>query len=223
MNEVVNFDKQINKNVKHNLIEIQRNISLDFVAAQSFEKPIIELAKKEIALGVNDFLLFESNTRIHQKHTILDSLMLGISVEAQHKLDAIFEIMEDSDKNLSSLKSRINLIEESIQILNIDEQFIILSTASIAKHTLSYWSENYEDWIILMNNSGNSSRLQDIDWKAAGKADVGGAALAGLGLVASGTGAAMAATGPAGWAGIGLVVAGRGMQSSAFRMLLDLW
>lgn len=54
-------------------------------------------------------------------------------------------------------------------------------------------------------------------------ADVGGAALAGLSLVVSGTGAAMLAGGSAGLARIGMVVVGRGLQASAARILWDLF
>ncbi len=75
----------------------------------------------------------------------------------------------------------------------------------------------------MINSTSSKLNASDINRKAAGNADVGGAALAGLSLAVSGTGAAMAATGPAGWAGIGLVVAGRGLQASAARMIWDLW
>ncbi|NOU61061.1 hypothetical protein [Marinifilum caeruleilacunae] len=204
---------------KESLIELQKNISIKFVNEQIGSDELKAIAISQIQDGINDYNSFDLKLKSTQNNFIPDSLLSKISVDAKNQLHNLFDIMNDSDMNLSSLKSRISAIEEkAIQTLNTEEQFLILSTSSVAKSTLDYWSANYKEWLKL-----NDQSLKSLDWKAAGQADVGGAALAGLGLAVSGTGAAMAAAGPAGWAGIGLVVVGRGLQASAARMILGLW
>jgi|GEM_PF-3001290 len=223
---LVNSGHKISKENKQKLLQVQKEITMNFVSEQDFEQDIIVVTKQQIEIGADDFVMFnQSVSRTSQSNIIPDSLLLGISDEAQDMIFRIFEIMEDEDLDTASLNSRIHSIEqEAISSLEIDEQFVVLSTSSVAKHTLVYWNENHEDWLNLLDGDANGRTADsDINWKAAGKADVGGAALAGLSLAVSGTGAAMAATGPAGWAGIGLVVVGRGLQASAVRMLWDLW
>ncbi len=226
LEELRNMDSNLKSSKlsnKESLIELQKDISIKFVNEQNYSDELKTIAVSQIQDGINDYNSFDLKLKSTQNNTLPDSLMSKISIDAQNQLYNLFEIMNDYDMNRSSLKSRISIIEEkAIQTLSTEEQFLILSTSSIAKNTLDYWSANYEEWLEL-NNKGLKSLKSDINWKAAGKADVGGAALAGLSLAVSGTGAAMAATGPAGWAGIGLVVAGRGLQASAARMIWDLW
>lgn len=228
-NEIKNLiedGQRVSRGDKQSLIQIQKEISQEFVSNQKFDQNVIEISINQIEIGVGDFLIFNPNkARTSQSSSIPDSLLSEISVQGREMLFRIFEIMEDTDTDIESVTTKISNIEQkAISTLEINEQFMILSTASVAKHTLAYWNENYEEWLNLLGNS-SKSRINGsgIDWKAAGYADVGGAALAGLGLAVSGTGAGMAAAGPAGWAGIGLVVAGRGLQASATRILLGFW
>ena len=228
-NEIKNLiedGQKVSRGDKQSIIQIQKENSQKFVSNQNFDQNVIEISINQIEIGVEDFLIFkQSNARTSQSSIIPDSLLTGISIEARDMLFRIFEIMKDMDTDTASLNTKIaNIEQEAISTLEIDEQFLILSTSSVARHTLAYWNKNYEEWLSLLSID-DKSRISGsgTSWKAAGYADVGGAALAGLSLAVSGTGAAMVAGGPAGWAGIGLVVAGRGIQSSAARILLGFW
>lgn len=215
---------------RNKLIELQQKITSDYIKEQKTSNTIKIEALSEIKAGIKDFSVFSSEQKSSfnkfLKGKILpDTLFNKLSDNAQFLLLKIFKIAVDSDTNLNSLINRIdNIQQKAVNTLPINEQFFILSTASIEKYSLEYWKKNYNKWKLSSYTSkGKSAKnIDDINWKAAGMADVGGAAMAALSLAVSGTGAAMAATGPAGWSGIGLVVVGRGLQASAARMLWDL-
>tara|TARA_B110001452_G_C15181996_1_gene410547 strand:- start:199 stop:1071 length:873 start_codon:yes stop_codon:yes gene_type:complete len=101
--------------------------------------------------------------------------------------------------------NKIKLIEEKIiSDCNEDEKFILLSSTSIARNSLKYWSTNLEKWINELNENATSgksanfktfSKSSDWGWftdtlKSMGKSDVvGGVMGAAIGSVAAGVGA----------------------------------
>ncbi|MCT4601859.1 MAG: hypothetical protein N4A59_02990 [Marinifilum sp.] len=202
---------------KSSLIELQKDITINFVNKQSGSSQLKEIAIAQVKRRMNDYSHSDQELKSSRENFVPDSLMSKLSIDAKNQLLKIFEIMDDSDMDLSSLKSRVSAIEQyAIESLNVEEQFLILSTSSVAKYTLDYWSVNYEEWLKL-NNEGLKNTKGIFDWKAAGKADVNGAATSALTLAVSGTGA-----GPAGWAGIELTVVGSGLISSACRMIWNV-
>jgi hypothetical protein len=187
---------------RNKLIELQQKITSDYIKEQKTSNTIKIEALSEIKAGIKDFSVFSSEQKSSfnkfLKGKILpDTLFNKLSDNAQFLLLKIFKIAVDSDTNLNSLINRIdNIQQKAVNTLPINEQFFILSTASIEKYSLEYWKKNYNKWKLSSYTSkGKSAKnIDDINWKAAGMADVGGAAMAALSLAVSGTGAAMAAT-----------------------------
>lgn len=153
---------------------------------------------------------------------IADSLRDKFSPNLISLLDDL-KIVLTSDS--TSLTERITLIEniESGKLINElsdMERMIILSSSSVAKSSLTYWSENYDKWSHLLDNNMKSwwPNLKEI-----GLSDAAGAVIGATHLALSGTGALMVAGGPGGWVGIGMVVAGCGLEASAVSAFLSLF
>ncbi len=126
-----------------------------------------------------------------------DSLKANFSTDLIILLDELDIVMKNENTDLSEAIEAIEKIEkkESIAKLSDMEKMIIFTSCSMAKSSLSYWSENYDKWKTLF---GNNQKKWWPDWKEIGLSDAGGAVLGATHLAISGTGAAMLAGGPAG-------------------------
>ena len=182
----------------------------------------------------------DTTSIIPENDTLLSELQLSFLKE----LDIV---LNDRDSVISSLMQRIEKIEENaIEQLGENELPLILATFSVAKSTLKYWSENYNEWknelqvdvqsvksSLATPTPGNSrpSSPTDLDptrkdnnppaknqvsWKSAGVSDVGGA-VAG----ASALGFARF-LGPIGWKAWAVGIAGSAVGSSAGDVLMQL-
>ena len=77
-----------------------------------------------------------------------DDISDKLVISQKDLLNELNTVMSDDDYNLSSLNSRIDNIEIRIQSLNltVDEQLVLYSATSVARHTLEYWNVNLEKW-----------------------------------------------------------------------------
>ncbi|WP_435414130.1 hypothetical protein [Polaribacter aestuariivivens] len=102
--------------------------------------------------------------------------------------------------------NKIKFIEEKIiSECNEDEKFLLLTSTSIARNSLEYWSTNLEKWVNELNENSTSAKSVSFktfskssdDWgwftdtlKSMGKSDVVGGVMRGvIGSAAAGVGA----------------------------------
>ncbi len=181
-------------------------------------------------------LTFKSFNYSTLKSAGMNELVSSISSEIELSqlqisyFNQLDQIMSNLEIGLESTIEKIKKIESDIiSECATEEAEILLSSTSVARHSLEYWSKNYEKWLIELGGVDvltlNTSRLKssniesDWDWfcdtlKNMGKSDVvGGAIGAGVGALAGGVGAA-----PGAVAGACYSSAGRGIVA-----LLDHW
>ena len=148
-----------------------------------------------------------------------------ISIEAKSYLQDLFTLL-NQDIDLSSFQEGIQniLIEVNSNITNNNEKYILLTSLSIAKHSMNYWNKNFTNW---QNLNPSNSDPEAFSWSTFGKADVMGATGFAVTMTVNGTYAAMAAGGPAGWVGAGLATVGAGAAASCvygiYGSLIDWW
>ncbi len=136
-------------------------------------------------------------------------------------LNQLDEIISNLEIGLEPTIAEIKKLESDIITqCTKDEVVILLSSTSVARHSLKYWTDNYEKWLIeLGENPDKKQNVSTRSWfsdtiKDMGKADaVGGAIGACVGSIAGGVGAA-----PGAVSGACYSSAGRGICS-----LLDHW
>jgi hypothetical protein len=116
-------------------------------------------------------------------------------------------ITEDYYKNFDykTFKSNVIKLEEKAYLLKNDDKVFMLSTASIARHTVSFWS----------NNSGNLARYTGTP-RGLGLADLGGAVAGGIR-----TYVACFFTGPVGWGAWAGAIIGTGLGASAAYVIVN--
>ncbi len=114
-------------------------------------------------------------------------------------LNEIQIAIDDQTMDLSATLNVLTKIEKkSIQKCSHEDQYLILSTLSIAKNSLQYWHDNYNDWTYALEDLYNLSHQKIqlrrwFSWKAVAKNDIAygaGGALAGAlvgGAVSVGT------------------------------------
>lgn len=105
-----------------------------------------------------------------------DDISDKLVISQKNLLNELNTVMSDDDYNLSSLNSRIDNIEMRIQSLNltVDEQLVLYSATSVARHTLEYWNVNLEKWQTSLGDL-EVVRTSGYNWKSIGKHDVAGA------------------------------------------------
>ncbi|MDO9261266.1 MAG: hypothetical protein Q7U08_04950 [Flavobacteriaceae bacterium] len=105
-----------------------------------------------------------------------DDISDKLVISQKNLLNELNIVMSDDDYNLSSLNSRIDNIEMRIPSFNltVDEQLVLYSATSVARHTLEYWNVNLEKW---QTSLGDLEVVRTIgyNWKSIGKHDVAGA------------------------------------------------
>lgn len=155
---------------------INRNIQLNRKGVYTENDPIDDM-KNEVELTRLQVKYFD------KLNEIISNLDLDLGIELT--LDKIKEIEKD-------------IILEC----NEDEQFLLLSSTSIARNSLEYWSTNLEKWVNELNKSsvnGKSVHLKTFskssDWgwftdtlKSMGKSDVVGGVMGGVIGAAAGAG-----------------------------------
>jgi hypothetical protein len=167
--------KEISKNnskySKSSIIQKSVNVSLNGVDAMfEMKTPLME----------NDKLY---NRTIESKLTSKVKLYLS-------DLNAL---LRDQDTSLVSLKNRIHILETTISHANLTEgeQAILYSATNTASSTLTYWNENYNNWVTTLPDDTPSGPHpprptglhlpkpeNDVThpyWKSIGIADVAGA------------------------------------------------
>ena len=163
---------------------------------------------------------------------------LSSSIQSEVELTPLqISILNELDQTMSNLKIGLEPTIKKIKNIELDiksqcteaESELLLSCTSVARHSLEYWTSNFEKW---MNELGGTTGIandvprlksanaeDDWDWfydtlVNMGKSDVVGAGIgAGVGALAGGVGAA-----PGAVAGACYSSAGRGIVS-----LLDRW
>jgi hypothetical protein len=168
--------------------------------------------------------------------TSIENIEISSSISSEVTLTALeVSFLEKLDIIVSELKegldpaiAKILLLEDEIgKVCSIEEQNVLLTITSVTKHSLSYWSENYEKWMLELGGtdgfqapnsvfSGSNSEGWDWFWDSVGNSAKSDAVGAGIGFVvglSTGPGAVPAAIG----AGL-YSSAGRGIVS-----LLDRW
>lgn len=177
-------------------------------------------------------LTFQSFNRSTLKSAGTNELVASISSEIDLSsnqklfLNQLDEVMSNIKKGLQPTIEEIKKLELDIvnQCTN-EEAELLLSSTSVARYSLEYWTDNYEKWLTELGGidivGANTSQLKSGDWDwfcdtlgNMGKSDVVGAAIgAGAGALAGGVGAA-----PGAVAGACYSSAGRAIVA-----LLDHW
>ncbi len=210
-----------------NLFDLTKQATLSFAKTSKITK------------GVNYDklpLVYQSFDRNTLKSAGIDELSRSIQSEVELTPLQI-SILDELDQTMSNLKigleptiEKIKSIESNIKAQCTQEEAeLLLSCTSVARHSLEYWTSNFEKWINELGGTteiaNNVQRLKsanvedDWDWfwgtlENMGKSDVVGAGIgAGVGALAGGVGAA-----PGAVAGGCYSSAGRGIVS-----LLDHW
>lgn len=153
----------------------------------------------------------------------------GLSKPLASLLDDLNVVFTDIERNqnmrLSDAISQIEGLERKAvkNLTKTEDQFVFFVYSRIAIHSLTYWHNNLDNWVIAFSGTKKVSGPFGISWGNAAKSDVVSAGVGALHLAVSGTGAAMLAGGPAGWVGIGAVVVAEGIIGSAGSILVDLW
>jgi hypothetical protein len=62
--------------------------------------------------------------------------------------------------------------------LNYDDLFIFLTAIEVGKNSIQYWTENKQEWEMLLNASNNSRILKPFSWGEVAGVDVAGAVCA---------------------------------------------
>lgn len=220
-----NFKIENNSTDQEAIFKIANHGTLMFTNESDFFTGI-EKEKIILTFFTNDLNLLKS----------LGANELASSIESEIELSAIqISFFNQLDDIMSELGNGLELTIEKIneleaEIINLSPQTeaeVLLISTSLARHSLDYWYNNFQDWISeFVNDSTISQKIQEElilkstkSWLtetlvAMGKSDVvGGAIGAGVGALAVGVGAA-----PGAVAGACYSSAGRGIVA-----LLDHW
>lgn len=137
-------------------------------------------------------------------------------------LDQLNIVLTDDDEDIASLQNRISVIESQIPSLNLSEQdqTELYITTNTARYSLSYWNENYYNWVQIINSGtqlngkSKSPKTLNYSWKRVGKGDLAGAAAWGVGALFGG---------PVTWSAFGISVGGWAAGCSAYEAVMQLF
>ncbi|MCT4624858.1 MAG: hypothetical protein N4A46_14650 [Schleiferiaceae bacterium] len=212
----------VNKNSKlknsTEIFELTKQATLSFAKASTITKDV-DFNKLPLT-----FKSFNRNTlKSAGTNDIVTSIQSEINLSPLQitYLNQLDEIMSNVKIGLQPTIEEVKKLElDIIENCSSEDSDILLSSTSVARHSLEYWTVNCEKWL---NELGgiNTSNVKYGDWFwfietliVMGKSDVVGAAIgAGVGALAGGVGAL-----PGAIAGACYSSAGRGIVA-----LLDYW
>lgn len=148
-----------------------------------------DIVQKSINVSLNSVdEVFEMKTPLMEDGKLYNkTLESELTSKVRFYLSSLNNILIDEDNSLGSLKERIHILETAISQanLNASEQAILYTATNTASSSLSYWNENYNNWVDTLPlsidgfpprpegtlNGGNKVSV----WKNVGKADIAGA------------------------------------------------
>lgn len=192
-------------------------ITKEFVSEMYGKDPLVLKA-------INESVDFEMNRLNFQngcKNRILEiQEEKTLSTECQKYLLEIYSNLEQIDtKQIEYFEEIEKIREESKNLSDEFEIFIIDSTIEILMASYQYWDKNVTEWVSHPNSKVNGK----ISVSGLVGADATGATLSAVNMAVNGTGAALIAIGPSGWVAAGAAVAAGGLMSSAGKAIWDLW
>ncbi len=186
------------KNVQ--MSEIKNSAGMELVLNQELDKyyrsnfkneSSVEIANDYSSKEVSKFFGRANNT--NSRLSGMSPIEITISEHSEFLSSGQVEFLNEIDFVLSLGSS----LEETVEALNelqqkasnelSDEQAqVILIGAEIGKASMTYWSENLDNWedVINQNEGGRSARVQWFDWSEVAGADVGGAVGGAVGAAA---------------------------------------
>jgi hypothetical protein len=134
--------------------------------------------------------MFEMKTPLMEDDKLYNrTLESKLTSNVKLYLSDLNDLFTDKDTSLVSLKNRIHILETTISQENLteEEQVILYSATNTASSTLTYWNENYDNWVdtLPLDSNGHPPRptggikpkepTEVAAWKVIGIADVAGA------------------------------------------------
>ena len=223
-NKKISIDSKGN-NFENLMIETKKS-STSFVEYSELtsnlnSKNIINIFNEYDKLAVKDIKYRRKGTKSNSNPIIEMKDQVELTAFQIKFFDQLDNVISNLDLGLDLTIEKINEIEKNILLeCPKGEQFLLLSSTSIAKNSLTYWNNNLEKWLNLLNEDPKNKTFSKTvtfsknDWgwfsdtlKSMGKSDVVGGV---IGLCVAGP--------PGAVAGACYSSAGRGVVA-----LFDAW
>jgi hypothetical protein len=218
---------------KNRNIQYDQNDLIDFIKSSSIEftqknhPELSEIAIKDLIQNVDRMKLYFSKNLNSARLTNINNVHENIVSDVEHLLtlrqkqfvDEIMLAITSGGSELSVIVNKLNEIEQRVRgEAAIDELPVLLTSISVAKHSMQYWYHNFSKWETEFGVSIFNGKVQrEVNWWGVGAADVAAA-------VSVGTVTSTALLVPfIGWGAWGIITGGATVVVSGFTAALQAY